>query len=95
MDKGLHWGVSMGYTSKQCEGISLVHLNITRSQSLWVGGGRGICGRVSAYHTGAPDYLGWSSQPVCGDAETVSGKIGSLKIYNSPCKTWTPFCFKS
>ena len=88
-------GSGWGYTSNQCEGISLVHLNVTRSQSLWVEGGRGICGRGPAYHTGAPDYLGWCSQPVCGDAETGSGKIGSFKIYSTPCKTWTPFCFKS
>lgn len=71
MDKGLRWGVRMGYTSKQCEGISLVHLNVSGSQSLWAGGGREICGRGPAYHTGAPDHLGWCSQPVCGDAETV------------------------
>ena len=34
VDKWPHWGSGCSYTRKRCEGISLVHLNVSRSQSM-------------------------------------------------------------
>ena len=47
--------VRVGYTSTRCEGISLIHLNVTRSQS--VKNRKGICGRDQHYHAAVAGHF--------------------------------------
>lgn len=50
-------GVRVEYTSKKCEGISLVSLNATRFECQERTRG-GTCGRNQPYCTGAPSHMG-------------------------------------
>lgn len=58
------------YISKMCKGISLVCLNVSRSQ--WEEGKKG-----KHYHSGKTGQLGRAgcSQPVCGNAEARKYKV--------------------
>lgn len=81
-----HWevpllGVRVKKTSKKHKGISLVHLNTSRSQS-----GKGKKGNLwqgHLYHTAIPGYLG-RVLTACGDVEVVGKycfKIYTIYIY--------------
>ena len=61
MDKWPYRGSGCSYTRKRCEGISLVHLNVSRSQSEEARSG--TCGRKQSHHAGAPDQLSGELTP--------------------------------
>ena len=79
MDKWPYRGSGCSYTRKRCEGISLVHLNVSRSQSEEARSG--ACGREQSHHTGAPDQ---ESGELTSHLQGCWGsRKCSLEVYNT------------